>query len=374
MRYAPDLKTVRASFDSLQTNRPSPEGGDFELLPNGDLRLWCIPFDGNGDWQTQVPQPNCRIFDGRIMLEPKVGRPYQRDYGDGYLGLKVEFDLTIGEDVPAAMRAEGCKLFGMVGYYDMSGSGFPTLPSPSPYGAWAALLWHGPFVAGEAELKVYGYFVSDPRFRDNLANVGMYGGSGDQHGPLPTTAKLKAGQRNRLGLTCVMNSVVDKNLILPAPFGNYAQDKPAIDAAFANANPDGYLGVTVNDDIVGEWDTVAFRGEDRIRNGYVLCNVYHGGRPPESLPSARCHYDMGNLVVTDNLNAVQPQGEVMADITVIVPANTNVVVLNALPVDNGPAVQAKFDAYVAAVRAKAQAAKDADAAKVDGQDVLDIVP
>ncbi len=72
----------------------------------------------------------------------------------------------------------------------------------------------------------------------------------------------------------------------------------------------------------------------------------------------------------------QPEGNLMAQITVIVPEGTDVQVLNALPTDTAAlaALQTRFDTYVAAVRAKAQLDKDADDANVAGAGVLGITP
>ena len=68
----------------------------------------------------------------------------------------------------------------------------------------------------------------------------------------------------------------------------------------------------------------------------------------------------------------------MADITIYKPAGTTIDVIDGVPPSDQSAaiaaLQAQVDtltAKITAARNAAQAAKDADAAKTDGQDVLD---
>lgn len=61
----------------------------------------------------------------------------------------------------------------------------------------------------------------------------------------------------------------------------------------------------------------------------------------------------------------------MADITIYVPAGTAVDVKTGTPPVDQSARVAALEGAIANMKARAQARKDADAAKVDGQDDLD---
>jgi len=70
--------------------------------------------------------------------------------------------------------------------------------------------------------------------------------------------------------------------------------------------------------------------------------------------------------------AVGTERTVMADVTIYRdPAAVNVIVVDGVPPVDQSALVASLQAAIAGVRARAQARKDADAAKVDGQDDLD---
>ncbi len=334
--------------------------------------------------------------DPTVQLNEKFFDGYVQGAFHDFIGAEevtLAYTLRIDQSVVGAMREIGCKLPGfstewLDGRY--VGGGFAYLEyDVGMWSCWDCLHWHGRYdpVRGGFPLNHYPYLLCNPSYRGNPgdpAPPGRYSGSGNPwYWQFDTGAVLLPDFDNQLELTVRVNTLKD-----PTLKPQRTADQAGLDAALANGNRDGLIRTKLNGKTVYEATDVMFRGEtghvrawgfdgtllyDGPANYFVIwLLIFQGGHG--TYPSGPSFYELSNVSITVGQPQVKPQGEVMADITVIVPANTNVVVLNAMPVDNGPAVQAKFDAYVAAVRAKAQAAKDADAAKVDGQDVLDIVP
>lgn len=139
---------------------------------------------------------------------------------------------------------------------------------------------------------------------------------------------------------------------------------------------------------------VAFRGLDCVRiQSIPFVNIYQGGRGNpvtlEGYPKGPEHYDLAAMVASLEYigppsQPQQPQpGDDMATITIFVPTGT--VVTTVESPDGKPPTS--NDALVAALRAenttlrgaittlqqRAQARKDADNAKVEGQDDLDLI-
>lgn len=352
--YRPDFSFVaslRASLDVWGSGGgygTRPDLSDVEPLGGGMVRIW------------NQPEYRAERFISWWSVASVRGFGSARE-------VSLEYDLAIGTDM--TMTAAGAKLPGLTGRYFGGPQGFPwETYDLSPCSMWENRLWHGPLTSKGYALGNYLYCVRNPSRPDGTpglpASPARYDGSGNpEHSRLMTTGYLEPGRTHRIRQTIRLNTVLDP-----------AFRPQSIDDALGNGNPDGLLRIELDGQTVGEWDTVTFRGEEGVRFFSAWLNIYQGGTG--RYVTSRCHYDLGRVSISaDEQPQQQPEGDPMATVTVIVPEGTEVQVLNAIPPDPAlAALQARFDTYVAAVRAKAQAAKDADAARIEGQDVLDIVP
>lgn len=379
--------------------------GRLELLRENDLpfaRIWAS-YVGN----PEGTQPNEKLVAWWCTAEPKLpgarARPFQRTYGDGYSHLFCRYLIRIGEDVATGNAERGTKLPGMAGMYDIA-AGVIAPPGPpwsndeppmTAFATWEARMYAGAAAAdGRHPLAVYFYGCRTPSGIN--ASPGKYYGSGIGGFAVPD-AWLVPGQWHCIEQECKMNTVKDPTLRVPRvdvrdfPEATRA-DNPDLsrylDAQWiemdANANHDGEMRVWLDGKLVGEWTNIGYRGLDCVRIQAVpWVNIYQGGHG--TYPQGPEHYDLAAMVAaTEYVGPPKStQGDTMADqfVTIVVPEGVKI---NPITTPDGkpPAGDAKaleamttnrneWKTYAETLLADAQAAKDADTAKVDGQASLD---
>lgn len=344
--------------------------------------------------------------------EPKQAgaraQPWHRDYGDGYTHAFVRYLIRIGEDVAANAGILAGKFPGMTGTYDIQAA-YTTPPAPR-YSRFATFecrhgflhtddpAWrkaHPSDPIGKVALTEYYYGVRAPRTRPDVpglpASLGRYDGQGTPGGPPITSGFLTPGRWHCIEQEIKLNSVRDRTLFLPGGTAELPQHEQM---ALDNAIDDGELRTWLDGVLVYENVRVAFRGLDCVRiQSIPFVNIYQGGRGNpvtlEGYPKGPEHYDLAAMVASLEYigppsQPQQPQpGDDMATITIFVPTGT--VVTTVESPDGKPPTS--NDALVAALRAenttlrgaittlqqRAQARKDADNAKVEGQDDLDLI-